>query len=81
MKALRIILAGVLAFGAGAGLGIAYDAPAHADSSVTASNPTDAYRACYLAYAETDVPTYFDCVNAATAYFYGPGHHSRFFNV
>jgi hypothetical protein len=86
MKALRLLLAAVLAFIAGAGLGIAYDAsPAHADSSVTASNASDAYAACYLAYglgaAVPDIPTYIDCVNAATAYFYGRGHHSRFFNA
>lgn len=84
MKALRIVLAAVLAFITGAGLGIAYDAaPAHAATlpAVQASNATDAYSACYHAYALDDIAAYFDCVNAATAYFYGRGHHSRYYNV
>lgn len=86
MKALRLILAAVLAFVVGSAIGIAYDAaPAHADSSVIASNPSDAYTACYLAYGQgaavPDIPTYIDCVNAATAYFYGRGHHTSYYNA
>lgn len=50
--------------------------------SVSAESLTDAYVACYLAYADhgrTDI--YIDCVNAADLYFEGRGHHSRMYNV
>ena len=90
-RALRFILALVLAFTLGSAVGIAYDGTAaHADDSalslpsVESATLPDALSACYHAYGTgSDTPNafvYADCVNAAYAHFYGPGHHSRLWN-
>lgn len=67
-------------------LALAFPLPAHAATAlalptVKAATLTDAFHACFDAYADADSAVYFDCVNAAYAHFQGRGHHSRFWNI
>lgn len=91
-RALRFLLACVLAFTAGSALGVAYDGTAaHADDSavslpsVESQTLPDALSACFHAYGiGSDTPdafVYADCVNAAYAHFLGRGWHSKLWNV
>jgi hypothetical protein len=58
---------------------------AAADYGVSADNYSDAVKGCVSEYGAggrvPDAFTYVDCVNAAAAYFYGAGHHTRYWNV
>lgn len=89
MKALALSVAAVLAFGAGSAVGVLYDAPRASAAvnlpSVASSTLPDALSACAHAYGASsdtaDAFAFTDCTNAAYAYFYGPGWHSKLWNA